>query len=736
MGCAQSKIENEESVSRCKDRKLLMKQALAARNAFAAAHFAYAVALKNTGVALSGYAHGEAAAAAAPEIPSGPPPEAAAVPPPPPPPQEQQPLPPPPPLPSFSPSPASLQRSVTMPELPKRGVSRMGSISFPEDDAVLDEPTKNREIKENGGESTPPASPPPSMAWDYFHMNQEEDDDDEEEEDEDNLDHHRHHPNSLHHLHNHSPRDLYLDHDNQNMGMNVNPMDFEFQTPEKPSKMEVVVEEEEEEEGDMEMETPKPSHFTHSNTAPTDIRRANKMVNGSVSGRSSVNWYKVLKDIDDHFLKASECAQEVSRLLEANRYQYHYNFADTRVPVDHAARVMRVITWNRPGVAGNGKDDYYGEENETHAIVLDKLLAWEKKLYDEVKAGELMKMEYQRKVALLTKQKKRGVSAESLEKTKAAVSHLHTRYIVDMQSMDSTVSEVNDLRDRQLYPKLVELIDAMANMWESMSTHHDDQLKIVTDLRSLDIIVVYRETTRDHHDQTTEFLNVVEVWQQQFEKLVVNQKSYVRALHTWLKLNLIPIESTLKEKVSSPPRIQDPPIKSLIQSWYEFMEKLPEEVVMTSISSFVAVISTIRIHQEEEMKLKEKWEDTNKEYIKRKQAFEEWLHKHNKRASRAHHGDVDDEAGPGDDMEVVDKDPVTDRQAMVESLKNRLDEEVEDHRKHCMQVREKSMGGLKNRLPELFRAMSDYSHASADAYSRLRYLALSQNHSIDPKRAL
>ena len=59
----------------------------------------------------------------------------------------------------------------------------------------------------------------------------------------------------------------------------------------------------------------------------------------------------------------------------------------------------------------------------------------------------------------MQKQKKRGVKLETLEKTKAAVSHLHTRYIVDMQSMDSTVSEINRLRDRQLFPKLVELVD-------------------------------------------------------------------------------------------------------------------------------------------------------------------------------------------------------------------------------------------------------------------------------------
>lgn len=50
---------------------------------------------------------------------------------------------------------------------------------------------------------------------------------------------------------------------------------------------------------------------------------------------------------------------------------------------------MRVITWNRSfrGLpnADDGVDDFDSEEQETHATVLDKLLAWEKKLYDEVK---------------------------------------------------------------------------------------------------------------------------------------------------------------------------------------------------------------------------------------------------------------------------------------------------------------------------------------------------------------
>lgn len=51
---------------------------------------------------------------------------------------------------------------------------------------------------------------------------------------------------------------------------------------------------------------------------------------------------------------------------------------------------MHVITWNRSFKNLPDQDDLGGnfeidERFETHATVLDRMLAWEKKLYDEVK---------------------------------------------------------------------------------------------------------------------------------------------------------------------------------------------------------------------------------------------------------------------------------------------------------------------------------------------------------------
>ncbi|KAL1562215.1 protein ALTERED PHOSPHATE STARVATION RESPONSE 1-like [Salvia divinorum] len=725
MGCAQSKIDKEESVSRCKERRNLMKEAVVARNAFASAHSGYSVSLKDTGTALSDFADGE--------IP--PPPLVTAVPenppvvdrPPLPPlsPMESNLPPPPPPLPSFSPMPP-LQRAVTMPAALSESVrkGKMKGVAVHEENIYEDEEEDEQEERfrrrKKGVEEAEvetPVRPPPNpsttpseikgMVWDYFFTDNMPGS---------NLDEVREKGEGG----NAEGMNGNLDQAFENVAGND-----EFKTPEKQvgfDEMEVFKTPE---------ETPAPvlepaPKFMHSNTAPPAMSRT--VIGGSAAGNENgVDLLKIISEIDDHFLKASQSSHTVSKMLEAMRLHYHSNFADNRGHIDHAARVMQVITWNKSfkgipnGEAEN--DSFHPDDYETHAAVLNKLLAWEKKLYVEIKAGELMKREYQRKVGVLNKLKKRNASAEQLEKAKAAVSYLHTRYIVDMQSLDSTVSEVNDIRDRQLFPKLVALVHGMTTMWESMCVHHSSQLELVTGLKSLDISNVLIETTKHHHDRTKQLATVLDQWHSHFEKLVTGLRQYITGLFKWLKLNLIPIESSLKEKVPSPPRApNEPPIQLLLRAWHDYLEKLPDEVAKGAIASFAAVIKTIILHQEEEMRLKEKCEETRREYVRKKQAFEEWHHKYmNRRTPPADEGDPD-KAG-----ESGTRGPVAEKQFVVESLKKRMDKEMEDHQKHCVQVREKSLGSLKIRLPEIVRALSDHAHACFEAYERLRLLTESQH---------
>ncbi|OIW11868.1 hypothetical protein TanjilG_25781 [Lupinus angustifolius] len=716
MGCSQSKIENEEAVARCKDRKHFMKEAVSSRNAFAAAHSSYATYLKSSGAALSDFADGEVQFSQFHTTVQPPPISSAQQ-------SSFQIPPPPPPLPRFPP----LQRSVTMPEIKLTrpdSSNPVGTIIEEEEEEDEDEEENvelesdslkkkplplertenvNRHLHHLESSSSREHHVTQSSAYEYFFPPQENvpatNLNDAEELDQ----HHSHN----HHHHHHLENDEVDEVEEEIVHRKV----FE----EKP----VVV-----------VAPPvvtakalKKGKQPEKAAGTTVVVEVKEQSNGKQ--QQSVNLIQIFNDLDDHFLKASESAHEVSKMLEATRLHYHSNFADNRGHINHSARVMRVITWNRSfrGIPNmdDGKDDFDLEEQDTHATVLDKLLAWEKKLYDEVKAGELMKFEYQKKVASLNKLKKKGSNSEALEKAKATVSRLHTRYIVDMQSLDSTVSEINRLRDQVLYQRLAELVDGMATMWGIMQAHHEKQSSIVTLLRSLDISQSPTETSEHHHDRTYQLLTVVQEWQSQFEKLVNNQKAYIKALNSWLKLNLVPIESNMKEKVSSPPRVNSPPIQKLLLAWHDYLEKLPDELASTAITNFAAVIDTIFQQQQEEIVLKRKCEETRKELDRKKRQFEDWYNKYMQRKIPDEH-DPDAQGNDGPD-EVV-----TEKKFMVDQVKKRLDDEEEAYAKQCLQVRQKSLGSLKNRLPELFRAMSDFSLECSRMYSQLR--SISQNQSL------
>ncbi|KDP37214.1 hypothetical protein JCGZ_06270 [Jatropha curcas] len=726
MGCTQSKIENEEAVARCKERKQFMKEAVSARNAFAAAHSAYAISLKNTGAALSDYAQSEVGEHASSAVAAAAAAAAAATT------SSVDTLPPPPPLPTFE-NTVPLQRAATMPEMkiPKPESKPVGPTIMEEEEMDFEAHDNEKLIRKRSSSNRGSGSNRVAV--------QE-----------------NHHP---HHLMEQGPpqppppqrqqkqqwKEEVIQGPTANQGSSWGDYLFSVDHIPGPSLEEPVVVEQEDlgrkqfeekanrvpqveedpvmvvdEKVEKAVEVPVP--------VPMPAMEKKAVKKGSEVGRrvaKPVNLMQIFAELDDHFLKASESAHEVSKMLEATRLHYHSNFADNRGHIDHSKRVMRVITWNRsfkgiPSV-DDGKDDFDTEEQETHATVLDKMLAWEKKLYDEVKAGEIMKFEYQKKVASLNKQKKRGSNAESLEKLKAAVSHLHTRYIVDMQSMDSTVAEINRLRDEQLYPRLAQLVDGMATMWETMQYHHHTQSKLVYALRSLDISESPKETSEYHYDRTFQLCGVVRDWQNQFCKLVDHQKGYIKALNSWLKLNLIPIESNLKEKISSPPRVQNPPIHALLIAWNDDLEKLPDEIARSAIVNFAAVIQTIVHHQEEELKIREKCEATRRELARKTKQFNEWKQKHMV--------ETHDETDPDRAEENPHREALTDRQFVIDALTKQLEEEEEGCRRLSQQVREKSLASLKHRLPELFTAMSDIALAFSAMYSNLRSIAGHQNQS-------
>lgn len=358
MGCTQSKIENEETVTRCKERKHFMKEAVSARNAFAAAHSAYTMSLKNTGAALSDYAHGEvqfpSAAAGAGGGSSSPLPGVT-------PPLSSAPIdmPPPPPLPPFPnpPFPPSpLQRAVTMPEIsiptpdPKRsdmiieeeneddmetesthslrhrnskssggggGIGGRGSASHRqgiEDEELPTPPSPPRTPPQKN--QTPPPPPPPdnkgmaSMSWDFFFPPME------------NVP-----GTTLAEVDESRIEREQLERKMMEERAKRAEMDSRSDEAERVKKNEMPKEAEV-----METVEEAPSQPPPPPQAATKVvKRVKNVVQGETKKKGGqINLLQIFSELDDCFLKASESAHEVSKMLEANRLHYHSNFADNR----------------------------------------------------------------------------------------------------------------------------------------------------------------------------------------------------------------------------------------------------------------------------------------------------------------------------------------------------------------------------------------------------------------------
>lgn len=322
MGCTQSRIDDEEAVMRCKERNQYMKDAVAFRNAFAAAHSAYAVALKNTGAALSDYAHGEVQNPLqnSPSFPSpGPPPAQIPL----------EPFPPPPPLPTFAePSPSPLQRAASAPEMKiLKEEARRVEPTIPEvdeEDELESEasgslrqrssrnraqppqkmPSPQHPVPAPPVESRPPVThPQENPVYDFFFPRVENIPGSSLSEVMEEVKVDEQHVEAK--LYDEMPRRVE---------------DHAHMAP--PPVVEKLAE-----------PPPQPPAAVAPVAVGGKIVKKGKPGSTGTEGKrplNDLNLAKLFADLDDHFLKTSESAHEVSKMLEATRLHYHSNFADNR----------------------------------------------------------------------------------------------------------------------------------------------------------------------------------------------------------------------------------------------------------------------------------------------------------------------------------------------------------------------------------------------------------------------
>ncbi|OVA04122.1 protein of unknown function DUF632 [Macleaya cordata] len=757
-GCTASKLDNEDTVRRCKERRRLMKEAVHARHHLSAAHSDYLRSLRLTGSALYDFASGEplsvsdqtpavllrnpssssttTTATFSTRKPHFQPPQplrsasfsTSPAPPPPPPPQH------------YSPSSSPTIRSSKLPHIlsdssPSYTPIRKTSKRF-------DYPTTNSTYSETLSQASSvwnwenfyPPSPPGS---DFFGRHT----DDDHHSNHHQHDQHQHQHDQHHHQHDqHHHLDKEGDEEEETEEreeVHCSEWGDHYSTTSSDTKSD-------NEDLESRSEIGSRSNFgssVHNDVASKSNRQSmgmGKSDNKSDDAGSSVSWNiggtgggggeisdmklvvrhrdlaEIAASIKDYFEKAAAAGEPVSDLLEISRAQLDRSFRQLKKTVYHSNSLLTNLSssWTaKPPLEIKYRLDAASLNEpgglKSHCSTLEQLLAWEKKLYQEVKAREGANIEHEKKLASLQTQEYRGGGEAKLDKTKASIKRLQSLILVTSQAVSTTSSAIIHVRDTELTPQLVELCHGLMYMWRSMNQFHELQNHIVQQVRGLVNRAAKGESTSDLHRQATRHLeSAVSSWHSSFCRLIKYQRDYVRSLHSWLKLTLHPIkDETTTETTTNPSDLF-----AFLDEWKQSLDRLPDTVASESIKSFVNVVHVISTKQSEELKIKKREETAVKELEKKASALRSIEKKFYQSYSMVGIALPDGGRPSEDGGQVFDaRDPLAEKKMELAACRRRVEDETSKYSKAVEVTRAMTLNNIQTGLPGVFQAMTMFS---------------------------
>ncbi|KAF9684514.1 hypothetical protein SADUNF_Sadunf04G0126000 [Salix dunnii] len=441
---------------------------------------------------------------------------------------------------------------------------------------------------------------------------------------------------------------------------------------------------------------------------------------------------EALKDIEDHFIRAYDSGKDVSRMLEANKVFLQSGLEEIK---ENSTKLIQAIAWHRSTsskpssckslVASSLKgsstwteykndlfDDYGGMDSGSHSLTLGRLYAWEKKLYEEVKAGDSTRKIYEKKCSRMRNHDVRGVDELTMDKNRATVKDLYARILVAIRSAESISKRIEKLRDEELQPQIIELLKGLTLTWKIMLESHETQNRIILEVKTF-ASPTYGKFCNDSHRLATlqleaELLN----WRACFEEYVAAQKAYVKALHSWLSKFLVPeVEFCSRGRSSAVPyRAYGPPLLVICHDWLSSMDKLPDKAVSFALKSFSKDVRALWAQQGEEQQQKRKVDSLAKELDRRNLSFQ-------KVENRFHESKLL-EYKPEQETEHQDE-QLTEKKDQLDMFRKKLDIEKEKHHNYVQETQRITLGGFQTGFSTAFESLTEFSKASMNMYDDL-----------------
>ncbi|PNY15270.1 BZIP transcription factor [Trifolium pratense] len=342
--------------------------------------------------------------------------------------------------------------------------------------------------------------------------------------------------------------------------------------------------------------------------------------------RRPTSMAEVINDLEAQFKTVCNAANDVSVLLESKKAQYlltsHEHSASKLLnPVamfrsassrSSSSRFLANSSSTRMESYEGSKDisDEHCRLSGSHQSTLDKLNAWEKKLYEEVKAGERIRIAYEKKCKQLSNYEVKGEDP-SADKTRAAIRDLDTQITVSIHSVEAISRRIETLRDKELHPQLLELVQGLEKMWKVMAECHQTQKRTLDEAKILLAGTPSKSHSRRQQQSSmsmtdpnrlarsasnleTELRN----WRNTFESWITSQRSYIQALTGWLLRCVRSEPDDVTKSPCSPHRSSSThPLFGLIVQWSRRLDAVREKAVLDGMDFFAAGMGSLYAHQ-------------------------------------------------------------------------------------------------------------------------------------------
>ncbi|XP_076952635.1 protein ALTERED PHOSPHATE STARVATION RESPONSE 1-like [Bidens hawaiensis] len=433
---------------------------------------------------------------------------------------------------------------------------------------------------------------------------------------------------------------------------------------------------------------------------------------------------EIINELDEYFLQAADSGGKLSALLEVPA---------CTLPGQGTLGVFKVhgygknlsplfSSWSStPKLNVFGCNDMGGVSavggrlsGSSHCSTVERLYAWEKKLYQEVKNMESSKMEHAKRVEQLRKMELKRADYMKTEKAKKEVGKLESRMMVSSQAIESTSDEIVKLREEELYPQLVELVKGLMVMWRNLYESHQVQMHIVQQLKYLQPSPSTDPASELHRQAVLQLELEVQQWHQTFCNLVKSQRDYVQSLTGWLRLSLFQFGKTALSSTK-----QNSPIYTLCEEWNLVVDNAPDKVASEGIKALLTAVHAIVVQQADEQKQKKKAESSFKVLEKKMTVL---------RALERKFGPF---SGPSDG-----KDQVGDKRAKVELLRAKTEEERGKYEKTIKVTRAVTLSNLQIGLPHVFQAVTGFANVWTHGFESVYNRAKRPDEGTDVKRLM